>query len=70
MRSNPRWQLAVTLAIAATVCLERGVHADSRLKDIATLQGTGAMPLIGQGLVVGLNKTGDKRQSLAAVHVR
>jgi flagellar P-ring protein precursor FlgI len=67
MRSNPRWQWTVVLAIVATVCLERDLHADSRLKDIATLQGTGAMPLIGQGLVVGLNKTGDKRQSLAAV---
>ena len=35
-----------------------------RLKDIATLQGTGTVPLVGYGLVVGLNKTGDRFQTL------
>src|SRR6188508_2520974 len=36
----------------------------ARLKDIATLQGIVATPLVGYGLVVGLNKTGDKRQTI------
>jgi flagellar P-ring protein precursor FlgI len=36
----------------------------ARLKDIAQLQGMGTTPLLGYGLVVGLNKTGDKRQTL------
>jgi flagellar P-ring protein precursor FlgI len=42
------------------------VRADSgtRLKDIASLQGAGSTPLIGYGLVVGLNKTGDRRQTI------
>jgi flagellar P-ring protein precursor FlgI len=35
-----------------------------RLKDVASLQGVQATPLIGYGLVVGLNKTGDRRQTL------
>jgi flagellar P-ring protein precursor FlgI len=36
----------------------------ARLKDIASLQGVASMPLVGYGLVVGLNKTGDKRQTI------
>jgi flagellar P-ring protein precursor FlgI len=36
----------------------------SRLKDIASVQGAAATPLIGYGLVVGLNKTGDRRQTV------
>ena len=35
-----------------------------RLKDIATIQGEHSTPLVGYGLVVGLNKTGDRRQTL------
>lgn len=44
-------------------------HAESsraavRVKDVARLDGYQAMPLIGYGLVVGLNKTGDRRQTI------
>jgi len=39
---------------------------NTRLKDIAVLQGVSSAPLIGYGLVVGLNKTGDKRQTIFA----
>jgi flagellar P-ring protein FlgI len=35
-----------------------------RVKDVATLQGVQPVPLIGYGLVVGLNKTGDRRQTI------
>ena len=35
-----------------------------RLRDVAGLQGTAPVPLIGYGLVVGLNKTGDRRQTI------
>ena len=35
-----------------------------RIKDIATLQGVRDNPLVGYGLVVGLNGTGDRRQTL------
>jgi flagellar P-ring protein precursor FlgI len=38
--------------------------AVSRLKDVASLQGPIAQPVVGYGLVVGLNKTGDKRQTV------
>jgi flagellar P-ring protein precursor FlgI len=38
--------------------------AGVRLKDVASLQGLSAAPLVGYGLVVGLNKTGDKRQTI------
>jgi flagellar P-ring protein precursor FlgI len=38
--------------------------AVSRLKDVASLQGPVTQPLVGYGLVVGLNKTGDKRQTI------
>src|SRR5207248_1859349 len=46
-----------------------GVAAQSpeggtRIKDVASLQGISATPVIGYGLVVGLNKTGDKRQTI------
>jgi flagellar P-ring protein FlgI len=36
----------------------------ARIKDVASLQGVVDTPLIGYGLVVGLNKTGDKRQTV------
>ena len=36
----------------------------SRLKDVVSVQGAAPTPLIGYGLVVGLNKTGDRRQTI------
>src|ERR1700741_2735439 len=36
----------------------------TRLKDIASLEGAPSTPVIGYGLVVGLNKTGDRRQTI------
>ena len=36
----------------------------ARLKDVVSLQGPTEQPLIGYGLVVGLNKTGDRRQTV------
>jgi flagellar P-ring protein precursor FlgI len=38
--------------------------ARTRLKDIASVKGVRPNALIGYGLVVGLNKTGDKRQTI------
>lgn len=59
-----RSSLVVLMAalIAGAVAPLRG--SDTRLKDIVTLEGVGPAPLMGYGLVVGLNKTGDKRQTL------
>jgi len=38
--------------------------SNARIKDVATLQGVRSNPLIGYGLVVGLNGTGDRRQTI------
>lgn len=52
--------LAAALASGVPVTL----RAESRLKDLVTLQGASSAPLMGYGLVVGLVKTGDKRQTV------
>ncbi|MGE0863533.1 MAG: flagellar basal body P-ring protein FlgI [Vicinamibacterales bacterium] len=54
------------VVLAAALAMPVGAVADvaTRLKDIAGLQGAGSSPLIGYGLVVGLNKTGDKNQTI------
>jgi flagellar P-ring protein precursor FlgI len=52
------------LAVLATLLAPPALHAESRLKDVVTLQGFGPAPLVGYGLVVGLNKTGDRRQTI------
>ncbi|HWB17221.1 MAG TPA: flagellar basal body P-ring protein FlgI [Vicinamibacterales bacterium] len=62
-----RFVFAIAVASFATTLLP-GVAAQSadvsRLKDVVNLQGFRPMPLVGYGLVVGLNKTGDKRQTI------
>ena len=53
--------------LAALIGLATPVHtADttSRLKDVVSLQGPESLPLIGYGLIVGLSKTGDRRQTI------
>ncbi|MGE3957534.1 MAG: flagellar basal body P-ring protein FlgI [Vicinamibacterales bacterium] len=61
-------QLRTTALALVAVLAGAGaaVAADTptRLKDIASIQGVENVPLIGYGLVVGLNKTGDKRQTI------
>jgi flagellar P-ring protein FlgI len=60
--------LGVGLELAAITSLAAGSRAaaagSTRLKDVVTLQGPLAMPAVGYGLVVGLNKTGDRRQTI------
>jgi flagellar P-ring protein precursor FlgI len=48
----------------STTLLGQSPEGGTRLKDVASLQGVSATPVIGYGLVVGLNKTGDKRQTI------
>lgn len=63
MRSGLRdWRLVVALAALLTAPLS--ARSGARLKDVASLQGISSTPLIGYGLVVGLNKTGDRRQTI------
>ena len=61
--TNRRIALALVLLLGAHTV---GAQTPSgvRLKDVARLQGIASMPAIGYGLVVGLNKTGDKRQTI------
>src|SRR6201988_1060865 len=67
MTTSIRRTAAAALGVACVATLAaRPLHADGtvRLKDMAGIQGVVPMPLIGYGLVVGLNKTGDKRQTI------
>ena len=63
MRS-PHLRVPLLWALVVVALLPAPLSAQSRLKDIASLQGAAELPLIGYGLVVGLNKTGDKRQTI------
>jgi flagellar P-ring protein precursor FlgI len=59
--------IGAELAMMATLALEPKTLAaagGARLKDVATLQGPLSTPVVGYGLVVGLNKTGDRRQTI------
>lgn len=53
--------VAVLVACAATPA---AADTTARLKDVVSMQGPDALPLMGYGLIVGLNKTGDRRQTI------
>ena len=53
-----------TVIVLAGAALRADNESHVRVKDVVTLQGAQPMPLIGYGLVVGLNKTGDRRHTL------
>ena len=59
------WLIAslLTITAAGSLFAQEGPGA-ARLKDVTSVQGASDTPLIGYGLVVGLNKTGDKRQTI------
>ncbi len=48
------------LAASAALWWPAGAHAKSRIKDLAAVQGVRANQLVGYGLVVGLDGTGDQ----------
>ncbi|MFH1058697.1 MAG: flagellar basal body P-ring protein FlgI [Pseudomonadota bacterium] len=50
----------LALALAVIAVIMAGPAAAARIKDLATIQGVRGNQLIGYGLVVGLNGTGDK----------
>lgn len=52
-----------TILIAIALVATPHVDATTRVKDIAHFQGVRDNQLIGYGLIVGLNKTGDRRQT-------
>src|ERR1035438_3227194 len=57
--------LAVTLA--ASLIAPSAQPAGTRLKEVASLEGVRDNQLMGYGVVVGLNGTGDKRQTVFSV---
>ena len=61
-RSVARCACAVLRCVAAIAAPRR--RRAACVKDVASLQGAAPTPLIGYGLVVGLNKTGDRRQTI------
>src|SRR5438552_12556711 len=55
-----RYAAAVVIFVVST----SSAYAASRIKDIGHFSGVRSNPLSGYGLVIGLNKTGDKRQTI------
>src|SRR6266480_3200271 len=51
-------------AVVLFVLIDSSAFASSRIKDIGHFSGVRSNPLSGYGLVIGLNKTGDKRQTV------
>jgi flagellar P-ring protein precursor FlgI len=51
-------------ALVLILALSTSIHAQTRIKDIAHISGVRTNSLVGYGLVIGLNKTGDKKQTL------
>lgn len=64
MRESPSIQVPLALAGMLVLCsllaaTDAAVCAESRIKDLAYLEGTSPEPLLGYGLVTGLSGTGD-----------
>ena len=64
LRISRRARLVAAVSFLAAWAVHVPASSESRLKDVITLQGVMPTPLVGYGLVVGLNKTGDKRQTI------
>src|SRR5262249_32774633 len=54
----------VVCAIGLFTLIDSSAFGASRIKDIGHFSGVRSNPLSGYGLVIGLNKTGDKRQTV------
>ena len=57
--------LAATALFLSALTFAQPAEASSRIKDISDIEGIRDNPLIGYGLVVGLNGTGDNISSMA-----
>jgi len=56
--------VAAVATFGVTLAIPAAGDTTVRLRDVASLQGAAPVPLIGYGLVVGLNKSGDRRQTI------
>ena len=52
--------VAGLLTVALVVCADRAGAAEERIKDLADIAGVRSNQLIGYGLVIGLDGTGDQ----------
>src|ERR1035437_10153403 len=56
--------MRITLFLIACSLTAAPIEAASRLKELASIEGVRDNQLVGYGLVVGLNGTGDRQQTL------
>jgi flagellar P-ring protein precursor FlgI len=63
--SLPGLQLLLLCSVIVFHCLP--AESTVRVKDVARVQGVRDNQLVGYGLVVGLNKTGDRRQTIFSI---
>jgi flagellar P-ring protein precursor FlgI len=61
-RALPFFLVLATISPLAVYCQQTDKPFDVRVKDLADIEGVRSNQLIGYGLVVGLNKTGDRVQ--------
>lgn len=54
----------LAVGVALTLCLPHALPAASRIKELVSIEGVRDNQLVGYGLVVGLNGTGDRRQTV------
>jgi len=64
MRARCLTALLMTALTVVPLVAADDLGGTTRVKDVVTLQGYPPLPLIGYGLVIGLNKTGDRRQTI------
>jgi flagellar P-ring protein precursor FlgI len=64
MRRSLAVLVLTALVVIGQSTAPRAADTAMRVKDVASLVGVRPSPLIGYGLVVGLNRTGDRRQTL------
>src|SRR5436190_18701954 len=62
--SAPLWSRFVYYVLLGLVLPPAAFGAGTRLKEVVSLEGVRDNQLVGYGLVVGLNGTGDKRQTV------
>src|ERR1700750_689464 len=61
------WMVAIIAVIATSVAALAAPVTQARIRDIAAIEGVRDNPLVGYGIVVGLNGTGDRRQTMFTI---
>ena len=58
------FDMRIVFVLLGWMCLIGNLSAASRLKDLVSIEGVRENQLVGYGIVVGLNRTGDKQQTI------